>query len=161
MGAELPFGMRRMFWEWFCISCKCSTCCWAMHFYVVCVMLHDLSGFFLNSLQVGWTMTETGDKGEIPEANNQSHAGNSVRRIVYQLRQEMMVAWDTVVVMKISDEMSVGSWRKSEEAGGRQRDDSFPNGLWEHGTPAQEFPVLRAPACFSRLRTAWLVWTVT
>lgn len=53
MGAELPFGVRRMFWEWFCISCKCSTRCQAMHFYMVCVTLHDLSGFFLNSLQVG------------------------------------------------------------------------------------------------------------
>lgn len=72
-------------------------------------------------------MTKIGDKGEIPEANNQSHAGNSVRTIVYQLRQEMMVARDTMVVMKISDETSVGSRRKSEEAGGRQRDDSFPN----------------------------------
>lgn len=39
---------------------------------------------------------------------------------MYQFREEMMVAQDTVVVMKISDEMNVGSGRKSEEAGGRQ-----------------------------------------
>ena len=31
-----------------------------------------------------------------------------------------MVAQDTGVVMKISDEMNVGSGRKFEEAGGRQ-----------------------------------------
>lgn len=48
---------------------------------------------------------------------------------MYQLRQEMMVARDTMVVIKILDETSVGLRRKSEEAGGRQRDDSFPNGV--------------------------------
>lgn len=65
-------------------------------------MLHDLSGFFVNGLQVKWILTWMGVKEGIPTAKNWNQEGNPVRSILYQFRQELMVAWGNVVVVKIS-----------------------------------------------------------
>lgn len=36
MGAEFPFGMRRVFWEWCLYVIKQTTCCRAVRFHVAC-----------------------------------------------------------------------------------------------------------------------------